>query len=257
MSILAQFMNAEQPHLQAPLPAATSHAAVVRLSDLVYQWPGAARPLLHIQALDVEKGQRVFVQGASGSGKSSLVLAGMVPAFEKEIILLGRALQVRYLTPGRDPETILARQLEDPPRNGQTVLLVADQFEELFTLCTDPAARKLFLDKLLNAWNERSDLHLVLTLRADFLGDCAPYLVFRDLLEKHLKLLEPMTPAELRTSMEQQASSVGLRFEGGLSHTILSEVEGEPGAMPLLQHLLLHGLHTSRHFGHLCGHQAV
>ena len=94
MSILAQFMNAEQPHLQAPLPAATSHAAVVRLSDLVYQWPGTARPLLHIQALDVEKGQRVFVQGASGSGKTTLLslLAGIVTPQQGIVSVLGRSV---------------------------------------------------------------------------------------------------------------------------------------------------------------------
>ena len=79
----------------------------------------------------------------------------------------------------------------------------------------------------------------MLTLRADFWGDCAPYPALKDLMQAHQELIAPMTTAELRSAMEQQAAAVGLRFEADLSHTILAEVEGEPGAMPLLQHLLL------------------
>ncbi len=185
------------------------------------------------------------VLGASGSGKSSLVLAGLIPALKKQAEQKGSSLQVRYLTPGSEPEKTLARQLEIPSSDEQPVLpslpslLVVDQFEELFTLCADPVARKHFLDRLLAAWNKQPDLHVILTMRADFWGDCAPYLELKELMQAHQELLAPMTAAELRTAMEEQASSVGLRFEGGLSHTILSQVEGEPGAMPLLQHLLL------------------
>ncbi len=179
------------------------------------------------------------VLGASGSGKSSLVLAGMIPALKKQAEKKGSSLQIRYLTPGSEPETALTRQLEIPSQPGQTVLLLVDQFEELFTLCADPAARKAFLDKLLNTRNEQPDLSIILTMRADFWGDCAPYPELNKLMQAHQELLAPMTTAELRTAMEQQASSVKLRFEGGLSHTILSAVKDEPGAMPLLQHLLL------------------
>jgi len=117
--------------------------------------------------------------------------------------------------------------------------LVVDQFEELFTLCSDPARRQGFIDRLLATWEAQARLSIVLTLRADFWGDCAPYAALKDAMQAHQELIAPMTTAELRSAMEQQAAAVGLRFEADLSHRILAEVEGEPGAMPLLQHLLL------------------
>jgi WD40 repeat protein len=207
------------------------------------------------------------VLGASGSGKSSLVLAGLVPAFVGAApsprpdlaghaaaggIAPGAALlpvsnleeapsagEIRYLTPGADPESALARQLAEPLPAGRDTILVVDQLEELFTLCTDPTRRQVFIDRLLATWRDNTRLYLVFTLRADFWGDCAPYPALKDLMQAHQELIAPMTTAELRSAMEQQAAAVGLRFEADLSHTILAEVEGEPGAMPLLQHLLL------------------
>ncbi|MCI5126784.1 MAG: CHAT domain-containing protein, partial [Candidatus Electrothrix sp. AR5] len=125
------------------------------------------------------------VLGASGSGKSSLVLAGMIPALKKQAEEKGKSLQIRYLTPGSEPETALTRQLEIPSQPGQTILLLVDQFEELFTLCADPAARKAFLDKLLSTRNERSELSIILTMRADFWGDCAPYPKLRKIMQAH------------------------------------------------------------------------
>ncbi len=174
------------------------------------------------------------VLGISGSGKSSLVLAGMVP----KLIQANQTLDHRVMTPGPNPEATLAKQLEPPLPAGQPALLVVDQFEELFTLSSDAEARGRFLDHLLQLGKDHPELHTILTLRADFWGDCAPFEDFRQQMQVHQELLPPMTLAELRSAMEQQAASVGLRFEADLSHTILDEVKGEPGAMPLLQHLL-------------------
>jgi len=177
------------------------------------------------------------VLGASGSGKSSLVLAGVVPRFfERE--QSGHA-DLRTLTPGADPETVLTRALAAPLPAGRDALLVVDQFEELFTLCADPGRRARFVEGLIGAWQGRPRLHVVLTMRADFWGDCAPYPALKDPMQAHQELIAPMDTGELRGAMEQQAAAVGLRFEADLSHGILAEVEGEPGAMPLLQHLLL------------------
>ena len=178
------------------------------------------------------------VLGISGSGKSSLVLAGMVPKLIEQAKQAGQTLDYRALTPGSDPETALAKQLQLALPIGQPALLVIDQFEELFTLSIDPEARGRFLENLLKIGKDNPDLHTILTLRADFWGDCAPFEAFRQQMQAHQELLAPMTLAELRSAMEQQAASVGLRFEADLSHTILGEVKGEPGAMPLLQHLL-------------------
>jgi WD40 repeat protein len=169
------------------------------------------------------------VLGPSGSGKSSVVLAGLVPALQAKVPHFDMA----YLTPGSDPLTFLETSLGLSPR---CVLLVVDQFEELFTLCADEAKRRAFLGRLLRLPGE---LSVVLTMRADFWGECAPYRELKELMQAHQELVAPMDPAELRRAIEMQAAQVGLRFEAGLSNTILDDVQGEPGAMPLLQHALL------------------
>jgi WD40 repeat protein len=178
------------------------------------------------------------VLGASGSGKSSLVLAGLVPALQAQDRML-------YMRPGSDPVTRLERALmtRSNPAPGRD-LLVVDQFEELFTLCADPTSRQVFLDRLLalvppaDGQENEMRLDVVLTMRADFWGECAPYPALRALMQSHQELLAAMATPELRSAMEQQAARVGLRFEADLSHTILAVVQDEPGAMPLLQHLL-------------------
>ena len=188
------------------------------------------------------------VLGGSGSGKSSLVLAGLVPALQAQT----PNLAVRYLTPTSNPvaqlDHALAEAIDNTPQ-----LIVVDQFEELFTLCTDEAQRQAFLDRLLALLqNPKSKIQslplseakgqkskIVLTMRADFWGECATYPKLRELMQAHQELVGPMTAQELRSSMEQQARAVGLRFETDLSNTILDDVADEPGAMPLLQHALL------------------
>jgi hypothetical protein len=201
------------------------------------------------------------VLGGSGSGKSSLVLAGLVPALQAQ----NPNLAVRYLTPTANPLSQLDHTLAEGATD-QPQLLVVDQFEELFTLCTDPAQRQQFLDRLLNLLATRNwqpatgnpqlatrnwqpatgnpqlatrNWQLVLTMRADFWGECASFPKLREWMQAHQELVGPMTAQELRSSMEQQARVVGLRFEADLSNTILDDVSGEPGAMPLLQHALL------------------
>ena len=79
----------------------------------------------------------------------------------------------------------------------------------------------------------------MLTMRADFWGECAPYPKLRSEMEKHQRLIAPLDAADLRSAIERQAGAVGLRFEADLAATILDQVRGEPGAMPLLQHALL------------------
>lgn len=209
-------------------------------------------PLIHKLSDRLRAKRLIAILGASGTGKSSLVLAGLIPAFVRTHI--GSTAprrdptqppetgpsRVRYLTPGADPETALARQLASLQPTDGDGLLIVDQLEELFTLCTDHARRARFVHQFISAWQTNPRLHLILTLRADFWGDCAPYPDLKDLIQAHQELIAPMTTAELRAAMEQQAAAVGLRFEADLSHQILAEVEGEPGAMPLLQHLLLH-----------------
>ncbi len=179
------------------------------------------------------------VLGESGCGKSSLVLAGMIPALEKLTDAQGGALQVRTLTPGVNPVSALKNLLDFPPVSDWTVLLVLDQFEKLFTLCTDPEIRKKFLADLLGAWKNRPDLHIVLTLRDDFLSDCILYPEFEELMRNHQERLRQLPDAELRRVIRSQADQTRLRLEDEyLIDEILENVTKEPGAMSLHQHLL-------------------
>jgi energy-coupling factor transporter ATP-binding protein EcfA2 len=164
------------------------------------------------------------VVGLSGGGKSSLVLAGLVPELRVESA---------YLRPGHQPRSALRHALATVP--GRAAVIVVDRFEELFTLCTDEHERRAFLDELLARIGEAP---VVVTMRADFWGGCAPYERLRGLMQAHQELIPPMAATELRRVMELQTKAVGLRFEAELGATVLEDVQGEPGAMPLLQHAL-------------------
>lgn len=170
------------------------------------------------------------VLGPSGSGKSSVVLAGLIPELKRAEPLL----RWIYMTPGNDPVARLEGALdqsEEAPR-----LLVVDQFEELFTLNPERTRRQAFADRLLEL---AQTMRIVLTMRADFWGECASYPALKAAMQAHQELIGPMNQQELREAIDKQARSVGLRFEADLAAIILDEVSDEPGAMPLLQHALL------------------
>ena len=166
--------------------------------------------------------------GASGSGKSSLVRAGLVPAFRR-----ARAAPAVVMTPGPDPAAELERRLSA----GQPSLLVVDQLEETFTLCPDEARRGRFIDALMDL-HESSSAAVVVALRADFYGHCANHPRLAAAVAEDQHLLGPMGGDELRRAIESPARAAGLRFEGGLVDTMLADVQGEPGALPLLSHAL-------------------
>jgi WD40 repeat protein len=172
------------------------------------------------------------VLGGSGSGKSSLIRAGLLEAMRRE----APELRAIVFPPGKDPLVRLQTELAAIPNPD---ILVVDQFEELFTLCTDLTQRKDFLKQLLSL---KDRIPIVITMRADFLGECAGHDDLHQLLDaaedKHLKLIQPLKGSELRSVMEQQAEAVGLKFEPGLAASIFDDLENEPGAMPLLQHCL-------------------
>jgi WD40 repeat protein/class 3 adenylate cyclase len=166
------------------------------------------------------------IVGASGSGKSSLVRAGVVPALRRR----HRRLQPALFTPGYRP---LAR-LEAA---GDSSLLVVDQFEEVFTLCRDEGERRAFIDALLDA-TERG-VRVVVALRADLYGQCAAYPRLAARLVEHQALVGPMSEEELRRAVERPAEQAGLVLEPGLVEGVLRDVVGQPGALPLLSHCLL------------------
>ena len=137
-----------------------------------------------------------------------------------------------------------------PQNDDARLLLFVDQFEELYTLHPDQTSQHQFLDLLIKALsdNEEDDtssrnlypnrFHLILTLRADFLGQALDYRTFTDALQDKLVTLGPMNLAELKRAIMQPAHALGIRFETGLVTRILDEVADQGGSLPLLEFAL-------------------
>jgi WD40 repeat protein/DNA-binding SARP family transcriptional activator len=228
------------------------------------------------------------VIGASGSGKSSIARAGMIPTIRQS-----DGVVVHVITPGNHPLESLASSLagmagsvagiasfmDDMTCNSRSLylyinrllrslpaperpcgvihrqpapvraclVLVVDQFEELFSQCRDEAERKAFLDNLLYPASQAdSPVYVVIALRADFYAACAPYERLREALTLRQEYIGPMSTLELRRAIEEPAKCGGWSLEPGLVDLFLRDVgagsdgqEPEPGALPLLSHSLL------------------
>ena len=133
--------------------------------------------------------------------------------------------------------------LADSP--GDHLLLVVDQFEELFTLCKDADERRHFVDNLLAAAQPEGAVTVILTLRADFYHRCAEFDDLRQALANGQTYsdgsswIKAMSEEELRAAIEKPAELGDWDFEPGLVNVMLADVEHEPGALPLLSHALL------------------
>ncbi|MFI1480357.1 hypothetical protein [Streptomyces sp. NPDC020747] len=202
------------------------------------------------------------VIGASGSGKSSLLRAGLIPALRAS----GEGLDaIRILTPGDRParthrDLFVPRATDgNGSRNGNgsgesgegggrkgaggrektgDTLLVVDQFEEVFSLCHDPAERATFLDQLLAARDPDSRLRVILAVRADFYGRCAEHGPLAEALSDANLLVGPMQPDRLREAIVRPATIARLVVERALTARIVADVGGEPGGLPLMAHAL-------------------
>ncbi|NEA99040.1 hypothetical protein G3I78_08120 [Streptomyces sp. SID13726] len=177
------------------------------------------------------------VVGPSGSGKSSLLRAGLIPRLQQAGADAGPAV-IRILTPGARPARSHTAALTPQDAERDTWVIV-DQFEELFTLCHDSGERDRFLDLLLTARRPASRLRVVVVLRGDFYGHCAAHRELADAVSRAGLLVGPMDPAELREVITGPAAAVGLSVEHALTARIVDEVTGRPGALPLLSHALL------------------
>ena len=137
---------------------------------------------------------------------------------------------------GEDP---LAEALDALPADAR-LLLAVDQLEELFTACRSDAERAAFADALARAAADPDGRAVVVVaLRADFYGRFAAYPELAELLGANQVLVGPMQASELRRAVELPAGRVGLRVEPELTDALVDDVEGEPGALPLLSTALL------------------
>jgi DNA-binding SARP family transcriptional activator/WD40 repeat protein len=169
----------------------------------------------------------LLVVGPSGSGKSSLVRAGILP----RMVRMGHAASV--CAPGPDPAASLAAALAALPDDG---LLVVDQLEELYANDVPREAARAFLDRL--AAIVGAGTRVVVTLRADHLGWLAESPALSRAAEGGLMLLTPLTDDELREAIEGPARLVGLVLEPGLVDLLVRDVAGAAGGLPLLSHAL-------------------
>lgn len=206
------------------------------------------------------------VVGPSGIGKSSLVQAGLIPALSRGEVPGSDRWFIVQMTPGTHPldelEVALLRiaanqggnlreQLQRDengllrtakiilPKDGSDLVLVIDQFEELFTLTTDENDRKHFIDNLVAAVSQPgSRVRLVLTLRADYFDRPLHYAQFGDLVRSHMVTVLPLSAEELERAIIQPAQQAGITLEPGLAARIIDDVLYQPGGLPLLQYTL-------------------
>ena len=217
----------------------------------------------------------ISVIGASGSGKSSLVLAGLIPALQEGEVTGSKDWPIITLRPGKQPLEELATKIaplvssqenileatrkliDNLAEDGRTLhlatriawadapaekhlFLVIDQFEEVFTLCKSKTEQQKFIENIIYASTVTDGrVIIVLTMRADFYHRAAPYRNLAELISSQQMLVGVMDEAELRRAIERPANKVGLRIQPGLVDMILADISRQPGALPLLQHTLL------------------
>lgn len=206
------------------------------------------------------------IVGASGSGKSSVLRAGLLQQLKD-----AGGCEIRILVPGEHPLQNLARAFVDEQADrldrteqlakaedriaegavglrrlvqtseAKRLVLVIDQFEEAFTLCQDRAERRTFFETLIGSLAETTgQLCLIVAMRSDFVGKCfeEDYRDLADLVKNHLEPVLAMTTEELTQAMNAPARQTGLTLEPGLVEAMLADVAQAPGQLPLLQYTL-------------------
>ncbi|MER6148973.1 nSTAND1 domain-containing NTPase [Streptomyces hirsutus] len=183
------------------------------------------------------------VFGPSGSGKSSLLRAGLIPVLRQTQEPGLRPAAIRILTPGERPARthapLLTPAVPGDGSAGADTFVIVDQFEEVFTLCHDAAERARFIDLLLAAREPESRLRVLLAVRGDFYGRCAEHRDLADALRDANLLAGAMNSAELRDAVVKPATAAGLTVERTLTDRLVKEVVDAPGGLPLLSHALL------------------
>lgn len=206
------------------------------------------------------------VIGPSGSGKSSAIRAGLIPALRRGMLPGSETWFIAQMTPGDDPFKALEAMMlqvavsappslldwlkssdqglldtvkKIVPMDNVQVVLFIDQFEEVFTLVEDESVRRAFLMNLYEAaTHPESPLRIILALRADYYDRPLLYTDFGALVRAHTEVVLPLSPAELELAIAGPAERAGLQIERGLVPAIVASVSHQPGALPLLQYAL-------------------
>ena len=206
------------------------------------------------------------VVGPSGSGKSSVVRAGLLPAIRQGALDVAGGVLVSEMYPGSYPfeelESALVRVAVTPtggtmadllgddrgllrvakqilPDDDSELVLVIDQFEELFSLTTDAEAREHLLSSLVEvARDERSRVRIIVTMRADYFDRPLEHAEFGDVLRNGLVPVSVPREHELAAAVARPVAAAGLEFEAGLVARVVRDVADQPGALPLLQYAL-------------------
>jgi class 3 adenylate cyclase/WD40 repeat protein len=177
------------------------------------------------------------VVGASGSGKSSVIAAGLLPSLRAGLLPGSERWQAAVTRPGERPLSALA----DLPANGdrERLVVVVDQFEEVFTLCRDEVERTAFVGRLAAMASDPASAVVVIGLRGDYYGHCGAYPELARLLGANQVLVGPMSPDELRRAIELPARRSGVRVESSLVDALVEEIGDEAGGLPLLSTALV------------------
>jgi WD40 repeat protein len=229
---------------------------------------------LRDQSTTHQENRFLAVVGPSGSGKSSLARAGLLARLKKGSIESSENWPIAIIRPGSNPVENLAvatgkltqtgesvqtlanaidglrkdsrtlhlisrLALRDRPASHRLVVLV-DQFEEVFTMCQDEQLRRSFVDNIIYAATvQNGQTMIILTLRSDYYGHCSTFPSLAAALSDHQILVGPMTDEELRMAIERPAQLLGCEFEPGLVEILLRDVKGQAGGLPLLEFALL------------------
>jgi WD40 repeat protein len=179
------------------------------------------------------------VVGPSGSGKSSVMRAGLLPALASGVLPGSDTWTQALIRPGEHPLRALNEAMTGTG-DAERVVLAVDQFEETFTTCEDEVERAAFIAELARMAGEvESHSVVVIALRADYYGRCAAYPELAGQLASNHVLVRSMQRDELRRAIKLPAQRVGLRVDPELAEALVADVKDEPGALPLLSTALL------------------